>query len=95
MKQRFALLDEGAKPKIYKVPVNQTARLVNEVPFRKVEIFVSLNEAKEAAVASASRAQANGKSKISMFATRPTAEDEELLKTLSELTEDRVETYHF
>jgi hypothetical protein len=95
MERRFAVLDEGAKPRIYKVPVNQTARLINEFPFRKVEIFESLNEAKEAALAIADRARANGKPKISLFDTRRTAEDDELRKALSELTEDRVETYHF
>ncbi len=95
MNQRFAVLDEGTKPRIYKVPVNQTARLINEIPFRKVEIFESLSEAKEAALAIASRTQETGKPKISIFATGSTAEDEELQQTLSELTEDRVETYYF
>ena len=94
MKQRFAVLDGGTKPKIYKLPVNQTARLINEFPFRKVEIFESLSEAKEAALAIAGRTQETGKPKISIFATRPTAEDEELRQTLSKLTEDRVETYY-
>ncbi|MEE8500478.1 MAG: hypothetical protein V3S27_07870 [Kiloniellales bacterium] len=95
MERRFAVLDEGAKPRIYKVPVNQTARLVNEFPFRKVEIFESFSEAKEAALAIAGRARAAGKHKNSLFATRPTAADEELRNRLSELTEERVETYYF
>ncbi len=95
MERRFAVLDVAAKPRIYKVPVNQTARLVNEFPFRKVEIFESLSEAKEAALAIAGRARATGKPKTSLFATRPTAADEELRNRLSELTEDRVETYYF
>ena len=38
---------EGAKPKIYKLPVNQTARLINEIPGKKVEVFETLNDAKE------------------------------------------------
>ena len=95
MKRRFALLDEGTKPRIYKVPVNQTARLVNEFPFRKVEIFEALSEAKDAALAIAGRARATGKPKTSLFATRPTDADEELRNILSELTEERVETYYF
>jgi len=36
MEQRFALLAEGATPKIYKLPINQTARLINEVPTIKI-----------------------------------------------------------
>ncbi len=51
MDQRFAIFDEGARPRIYKVPIQQTARLINEFPFRKVEIFETLNDAKEAALA--------------------------------------------
>ena len=77
------------------MPVNQTARLVNEFPFRKVEIFESFSEAKEAALAIAGRARAAGKPKTSLFATRSTAADEELRNRLSELTEERVETYYF
>ena len=95
MERRFAVLDVAAKPKIYKVPVHQTARLVNEFPFQKVEIFESFSEAKEAALAIAGRGRAAGKAKTSLFATQPTAADEELRNILSDLTEDRVETYYF
>ncbi len=31
MEQRFVVLAEGAKPKIYKLPVTQTTRLINIV----------------------------------------------------------------
>jgi hypothetical protein len=41
------------------------------------------------------RAKENAKPSISAFSTQPSPEDEELLKTLSELTEDRVEPYYF
>ena len=51
MEQRFAIFDEGARSRIYKVPICQTARLINEFPFRKMEIFETLNDAKEAALA--------------------------------------------
>ena len=100
MEQRFAALGEGAHTRIYKLPVNRIARLINEFPLRKVEIFETLNGAKNAALAIASRVQAKGNPKISMFATRPTPQrptpqNEELRKTLSKLTEDRVETYYF
>jgi hypothetical protein len=43
MKQRFTVFSEWRKPKIYKFPTNQTARLINEVPGRKVEIFETLS----------------------------------------------------
>ncbi len=95
MEQRFAVFAEGAKPKIYKRPVNQTARLINEIPGRKVEVFETLNDAREAALALVERAKANAKPSIAMFSTRPNSENEELLKTLSELTEDCVERYYF
>jgi hypothetical protein len=95
MEQRFAVLVEEAKPRIYKIPVNQTARLINEVPGRKVEVFESLNDARERMLAIIERAKASAKPSIAMFSTRPNPEDEELLKTLSELTEDRVERYQF
>ena len=32
MEQRFAVLDEGAKPRVYKVPIYQTARLIRAYP---------------------------------------------------------------
>ncbi len=94
MKQRFAVFAEGAKPRIYKFPVNQTARLINEFPFRKVEVFETLDGARVAAVAIVKRAKTNAKPNLAMFSPRPNPEDE-VLKTLSEITEDRVERYPF
>ncbi len=84
MKQRYAVLAEGEQPKIYKVPLNKTARVINEFPFRHVEICKSLNDAKEEAWAIAER-----------FEMRPPSQNEELRNTLSQLTEDRVETFSF
>ena len=95
MEQHFALLTEGQKPKIYKLPASQSARVINEVPGRKVEIFETLDNARKAALAIIESANANAKPKIGLFASKPAPEDEELLKTLSELTEDRIERYHF
>ena len=95
MEQRFAVLIEKAKPRIYKIPFNQTARLVNEVPGRKVEVFESLNDARERVLAIVKRAKAGAKPSIALFSTKPAPEEEELLKTLTELTEDRVERYKF
>ena len=51
MEQRFVVLAEGAKPKICRPPVNQTAHLINEIPGRKVVVFETLNDAREAALA--------------------------------------------
>ena len=95
MEQGFAVLDEGAKPRIYKVPLYQTARLVNEFPFRKVEIFETLNDAKEAALAIVSCAEASAKPSIALFSKPATSQNEEPRKALLELTENRVERYYF
>ena len=95
MEQRFMVLAEGAKPKIYKLPVNQTACLINEIPGRKVEVFETLNDAKEAALAIISCAEAGAKPSIAMFSKPATFQNEELRKALLELTEDRVERYYF
>ncbi len=95
MEQRFSVLDEGAEPRIYKVPIYQTARLINEFPFRKVEIFETLSDAKEAALAIISHAEASGNPSTAMFSKPATPQNEELRKAVSELTEDRVERYYF
>lgn len=95
MNQRYALLAEGSRPVIYKIAANQTARLKNEIPGRKVEVFETLNHAKEAALTLVEHAKANARSGITMFSAQPNSEDEALLKRLSELTEDRVERYPF
>ena len=86
LEQHFALFTEGRKPKIYKLPVNQTARLINEFPGRKVEVFETLDSARKAALAIIESA---------LIASKTAPGDKELLKTLSELTEDRIERYLF
>ena len=95
MEQRFSVIDEGAKPRIYKVPVYQTARLINEFPLRQMEIFETLDDAKEAAFAIIGHAEASAKPSTAMFSKPATPQNEELRKALSELTEDRVERYYF
>ncbi len=95
MEQRFAMLAEGAKLKIYKLPVNQTARLINQISGRKVKIFETLNDARKAALALVECAEASAKPGIVMFSEPDTSQNEELRKALSELTEDRVEPYYF
>ena len=92
MEQRFAVLDDGARLRIYKVPINQTARLANEITGRKVEVFETLNDARETALALFSRDDASAKPSIAVFSRPATFQ---LRKALSELTEDRVERYFF
>ena len=94
MEQRFAVLAEGVEPKIYKLPVNQTARLINEIPGRKVELFDTLIDAMEAALAIVNRAKASAEPGIAMFSNPVMCQNEELVRGLSELTEDRVERYY-
>jgi hypothetical protein len=84
MEQRFAVLAEGEKPKIYKVPFNRTARIINEFPFQHVEVFETLSAAKLAAWTLAESLE-----------MRLQSQNEELRSTLAQLTEDRVETYFF
>ena len=86
MEQHFALFNDGHTPKIYKFPVNQTARLINEFPGRKVEVFETLDSARKAALAIIMSA---------LNASKPAPEDKGLLKRLSELTEDHIEKYLF
>ena len=95
MEQRFAVFAEGARPKIYRFPANQTARIINDIPGRKVEVFETLDSARKAALAIVEHAKASAKPSIGLFPSKSAPEDEELLKTLTELTEDRVERYPF
>ena len=95
MDQRFVVFDDGSGPRIYKIPINRTARLVNEFPDRGVEVFETLNAAKEAALAIAGRAETNAKPSFTSFVPVPPARNQESRRALSELTEDRVETYYF
>ena len=95
MEQRFAVFAERAKPKIYRFPANQTARIVNDIQGRKVEVFETLDSARKAALAIVERTKASAKPDIGLFSSKPAPEDEELVKTLTELTEDRVERYPF
>ena len=95
MEQRFVVFDDGSGPRIYKIPVHRTARLVNEIPDRKVQVFETLNAAKEAALAIVGRAETDAKPSFTSFTPAPPARNEESRKALAALTEDRVETYYF
>ena len=93
MEYRYVMFERGSEPQIYKVPLNKTARLVNEYPDRKVTLFETLNEATAAALACMDRTQADAKPEVALFQTGPSPESEALRKRFSELTEDRVETF--
>lgn len=95
MNDRFAVFNEGSKPKIFKVPIGQTARLVNQYPDRKVEIFETLGSAKEAALALMVRIKANANPRAAIYSLRPEPEDDEFRKGLTNLSEDRVERFRF
>ncbi len=51
MEQRFVVFDGGSELRIYKAPLNQTARLINEFPNRKPTAYENRKDAKEAALA--------------------------------------------
>ena len=59
-----------------------------------VEVFATLKEAREAALAFIERVDANSRSKVSLFSTGPSSESEAQRRSLWELTEDRVETFN-
>ncbi len=93
MEHRFILLETGPRPEIFKVPLNMTARLINQYPDRKVAVFETLKDATMAALAAIERAELQSRPGISVFATEPSSEVATLRKRFSELTEDRVETF--
>ncbi len=78
MEQRFVVFDGGSELRIYKARLNQTARLFNEFPNRKPVVYENLKDAKEAAL---------------VIINQLAPQNGELRKTISELTDDRVETY--
>ncbi len=78
MEQRFVVFDGGFELRIYKAPLNQTARLINEFPNRKPVVYENLKDAKDAALA---------------IINQLAPQNWQLRKTISELTEGRVETY--
>ncbi len=93
MEQRFVVFAGGSEPRIYKAPLNRTARLINEFANRNPVAYENLKDAKEAALAIINHARANARPKFGMFSTQFEPQNEELRKTISDLTEDCVETY--
>ena len=95
MEYRFFIIAKGSDSKIYKVPVCQTARLINEFPSQKFTIYEGLKDAKQAALVIANRAPAKLKFGIVQRPGQPANQNEVLRPATLELTEDRVETFHF
>ncbi len=94
MEYRFFIIAEGSDPKIYKVPLCQTARLISEFPRQKFAIYETLQDAKEAALMIANRAPTKPKCSISRFPGRLATKNEDLRMATSKLTEDRVARFH-
>ena len=94
MGYRFFIIVRGSDPKIYKVPVCQTARLISEYPDQKFKIYENLQDAKRAALMIASRAPAKPKCSITQLPGQLANENEDLRTTTLKLTENRVETFH-
>ena len=94
MEYRFFIIAEGFDPKIYKVPVCQTARLISEYPRQTFTIYETLQDAKQAALMIANRAPTKPKCSITQFAGQSAPENEDLRMATLRLTEDRVERYH-
>ncbi len=95
MEYRFFIIAEGPDPKIYKVPLCQTARLISEFARQKFAIYETLQDAKQAALMIANRAPTKPKCSITQFSGHLANENENLRTATLKLTEDRVEKFHF
>ena len=93
MIQRYVVFETGPEPEIYKVPLNRTAQLLNQYADRNGTVFETLQEATAAALAMIARAEEQSRSQISVFSTGPLPEREALRQRISDLTEDRVQTF--
>ncbi len=94
MEYRFFIIAKGSDPKIYKIPVCQTARLISEYTGQKFTIYETLHDAKQAALVIANGAPAKPNCSITQFPGQPESENEDLRTATLKLTEDRVERYH-
>ncbi len=94
MEYRFFIIAKGSDPKIYKVPLCQTARLISEYPGQKFTIYETLHDAKQAALVIANRAPEKPKCSITQFSGQSVSASEDLRTATSKLTEDRVERFY-
>jgi len=93
MEDRYVIFEEWSGPKIFAIPISQTARLLNEHLDRKPRVFDSLAEAKQAALAIADRTAPSAKPRFGDFSNAAAREHEQLRRTILDLTEDAVERY--
>ncbi len=98
MNWRFVVVDHGLKTTtgktgIYKILVNQTARLMNEFGRENIEIFDKLEDAKEAVLLIVKRYEEAAKQNHHQISYRPDPRIEMLRAEMSELTEDSLETF--
>ena len=93
MNWRFVVVDHGLKTGIYKILVNQTARLMNEFGRENIEIFDKLEDAKEVVLLIVKRYEEAAKQNHHQISYRPDPRIEMLRAEMSELTEDRLETF--
>ena len=95
MQQRFFVYVEGSIPRIYRIPVSHTARLLNELADRNPEVFDSLAAAKEAALTIINQRPKRKSLAITKSSFLPSTENEDLRRTIDDLTEDDVERFRF
>ena len=93
MNWRFVVVDHGLKTSIYKILVNQTARLMNEFGRENIEIFDKLEDAKEVVLLIVKRYEEAAKQNHHQISYRPDPRIEMLRAEMSELTENRLETF--
>jgi hypothetical protein len=94
MDQRYVLIKELTGPRIFWVRLNETARLFNEDPSRKMEIFETLVAAKDAALAVIDRHMQDANRDIMDFSGRSERQKvelhQELRREISEMDENTI-----
>jgi hypothetical protein len=93
MTTRYVVVDHGLDTGIYKIHMQQTARLLNEFGKENIEIFDSLEDAKSAALVIVDRLDDRQRHNQWQFSFRSDPRVAGLKASLSELTEADVETF--
>ena len=93
MTTRFVVVDHGLDTGVYKIAAHQTARLLNEFGKENIEIFDTLEAAREAALLIICRYDETQNQSQWRFSFRANPQVESVKKEISELTADRVETF--
>lgn len=93
MRTRFVVVDHGLETGIYKIFAHETARLLNEFGKENIAVFDRLDEAKDAALDIVGRHDKAARDDQWQFSFRPDPQIQRLKTAISDLTEDRVETF--